>query len=71
MLDDPVFRCNRTKLLGHLVTLGCIHQEKVSMMVYGKEGLDALLREYSSPEPPVYEYTVKCQLPVWIRDVVF
>jgi len=68
MLESQVFRCNSTKLLKHLTSLGYLEQEKVSRYVFGEEGLKELLKEYTHPDPAVYDYTVIRELPVWISD---
>jgi hypothetical protein len=71
MLRQETFECNTTKLLGHLVALGCLRQEKSSIMVFGHDGMRQLLKEYTRPDPPIYVYTVQCDLPVWIEDFEF
>lgn len=68
MFKDPIFECNTTKLLNYLETLGYVEQEKVSVCVFGEEGLRQLLREYKNPEPPIYRYTTVHSLPRWITD---
>jgi len=68
MFNEETFRCNHTKLLRHLVVLGYLHQEKISHLVFGNEGLKCLLKEYTCPESHIYEYTIMCKLPVWIID---
>lgn len=70
MLEDATFRCNSTKLLKHLVSLGYLHQEKIRAYVYGHEGLQLLIQEYTDPDPPIYEYTIVSKLPVWAFDVI-
>lgn len=68
MLEQETFECNSTKLLNYLESLGYIEQEKVSQYTFGEEGLRELLREYISPEPPIYRYTVIRRLPLWLSD---
>jgi hypothetical protein len=68
MLENQSFRCNSTKLLKHLTSLGYLEQEKVSRYVFGEEGLKELLKEYTCPDPAVYDYTVIRELPEWISD---
>lgn len=70
MLRLPCFRCNRTKILGHLVVLGILEQEKQHELTYGQEGRNLLLKEYCDPEPVVYVYTVLCKLPVWVEELL-
>lgn len=70
MLMRGTFQCNTTKLLNHLVALGYLERKKVSTLVFGQPGLDQLLREYTSPDPPIYEYEVLHNLPVWIVDFI-
>jgi hypothetical protein len=71
MFNDATFLCNQNKLLKHLVVLGYLHHEKISSYVYGKEGLDMLLKEYTHPEQPIYEFTILRSLPVWLSDFMF
>lgn len=68
MFEEGVFRCNSTKLLKHLTALGYLEQEKSHRYVFGEEGLKELLKEYTCPDPIVYDYTIKCTLPAWIID---
>jgi hypothetical protein len=68
MLNEGTFQCNSTKLVNHLVALGYLEQEKISTLVYGQDGLEQLLKEYIHPEPPIYQYTVLCDLPAWVAD---
>jgi hypothetical protein len=69
MLDLGTFECNSTKLLNYLEALGYVEQEKVSQFTFGEEGLRELLREYTRPEPPIYQYTVVSRLPLWLSDL--
>lgn len=70
MLSGPVFTCNQTKLLRHLEVLGYVEQEKLDVYVYGEEGLSRLLKEYTKPDPKVYQYRVVRQLPGWVSDLM-
>lgn len=70
VLKESVFQCNQNKLVRHLEILGYLHQQKESIYVYGQEGLELLLNEYLCPEPPIYTYTVVCDLPVWVVDTM-
>jgi len=70
MLDDTSFRCNRTKLLGHLEILGYVEQVKVNTLVHGEEGLERLIREYVRPEPRVYDYMITHKLPDWVTSIL-
>lgn len=68
MFLEDAFQCNSTKLLNHLVVLGYLEQEKVSMLVFGYEGQQRLLKEYMDPDPPIYDYRVVRKLPEWCND---
>lgn len=71
MMSHGTFECNSTKLLNYLEALGYIEQEKVTIYVFGYEGLQQLLKEYTSPDPPIYRYTVVRKLPGWISNYSF
>jgi hypothetical protein len=71
MFDDDTFECNSTRLLSYLTTLGYLEQEKMDELVFGYDGLQQLLKEYTRPDPCVYRYTVLCKLPNWITDFMF
>lgn len=68
MLEHGTFECNSNRLLNYLEALGYLEQEKVSQFTFGEEGLRGLLHEYTSPEPPIYRYTVVRRLPLWFSD---
>jgi hypothetical protein len=68
MFSGTKFACNQTSLLKHLVTLGYLEQEKVSSYVFGQEGLDQLLKEFTDPDRDVYDYTITRNLPTWVQD---
>jgi hypothetical protein len=70
-LDDMTFTCNSSKLLNYLTLLGYLEQEKQKELVFGYEGLQQLLKEYTKPDPPLYQYTVLRQLPNWVKDQRF
>lgn len=70
-LHNTTFMCNSTKMLRHLVMLGYLEQEKIHSYVFGYNGLERLLKEYIDPEPPVYQYNIVYELPVWAQDHVF
>jgi len=70
MINDGEFECNSSNILRHLVALGVLEQEKLSCIVYGKEGLDQLLKEYTHHDPRLYKYTVIDELPLWWSDYV-
>lgn len=70
MLGEDTFECNNTKLLSHLAALGYLEQEKNSILVFGQDGLDRLIKEYVDPDPQIYRYTVIYDLPVWTTDFV-
>lgn len=70
MLSEERFTCNQTKLLRHLEILGYVEQEKMDVYVYGEGGLSRLLKEYTRPDPRVYEYTVVRKLPAWVWDLM-
>jgi hypothetical protein len=70
MLTQHTFRCNSSKILRHLVCLGYLEQEKVSTYVFGQDGLTQLIQEYTEPDPLIYDYVVKSELPMWLTDYV-
>lgn len=70
MLEQSAFECNSNKLLKHLVVLGCIRQVSLTCCVFGNEGLQLLLKEYTNPDPPIYQYVAIHTMPVWITDFI-
>jgi hypothetical protein len=68
MFIEGEFMCNQTPLLKHLEVLGYLEQEKISIYVCGREGMEQLMKEYTKPEPRVYRYFVIKKLPSWVID---
>lgn len=71
MLENGRFQCNSNAMLRHLVILGYLEQEKMSEHVYGMDGLNRLLKEYTHPDPPIYDYHTIPTLPGWVSKFVF
>jgi hypothetical protein len=57
-------------LLKYLEVLGYLEKSKMNELVFGVLGLNRLIDEYTNPEPPIYQYAIVGQLPVWITDFV-
>jgi hypothetical protein len=68
-LQEGTFRCNSNGVLRHLVCLGVMEQNKLSVEAYGEDGLQRLLKEYMDPDPPIYEYVCSSKIPAWITEV--
>lgn len=69
-IQNMTFSCNSNSLLRHLEALGYLRQEKVSIVHFGEQGMQQLLKEFMDPEPCIYQYTIVQKLPDWTVDVI-
>jgi len=63
--EDPTFLSGSNALLNYLEILGYLEKKKQNVTVYGEIGLHILTKEYTDPDPSIYEYTIVRPLPPW------